>query len=73
MKEFDPAKPSLVHDALNDKKFLWQPEWAPHFREHAIEDKDGVVGWDGLLLDGWEESIRGSRPRKARPGAPTPR
>ena len=54
--EFDPAKRSTVHDALNDKRFQWEPEkYLEHYREHAAEYDDGMVEWDGLLLDGWHE------------------
>jgi hypothetical protein len=49
MSEFDPALPSMVHDALNDATFEWKPEWAANYREHAIDDGTGVIGWDGLL------------------------
>jgi hypothetical protein len=58
MSEFDPTQPAMVHDGLNDKTFEWKPEWAQNYREYAVEDKDGVIGWDGLLLDGWEEMTR---------------
>lgn len=54
MIEFDPARPALVHDSLNDKMIEWQPDWAAHYREHAIAEGE-IIGWDGLLLDGWCE------------------
>jgi hypothetical protein len=42
-----------VHDLLND----WQTVWAPHYRQHAILLNDeGVIEWDGDLLDGWVPS-----------------
>lgn len=53
MSEFDPTKPSMVHDALNDETFIWKPEWADHYRRYAQPSSPGVVGWDGRLLDGW--------------------
>ena len=56
MSQFDPSKRSMVHDALNDKTFPWEPEnYLEHYRGHARKQSDGVVGWDGLLLDGWYE------------------
>ena len=56
MSEFDPSKRSMVHDALNDKMFEWEPEnYLKNYREHAEEDSEGIVAWDGLLLDGWYE------------------
>jgi hypothetical protein len=42
-----------VHDRLNDKTFDWRQEWAGHYRQYAREHDAGVIGWDGLLLDGW--------------------
>ena len=53
MSEFDPTRPAFVHDELNDRTFEWKPEWAASYREHAIEDRGGKIGWDGLILDGW--------------------
>jgi hypothetical protein len=53
MSEFDPTKRALVHDKLSEKDLAWQPEWAAHYREHSVLEGHGVIGWDGLLLDGW--------------------
>jgi hypothetical protein len=53
MKEFDPTKPAIVHDKLNHGNLDWRPDWAEHYRKYAIEDANGVIGWDGRLLDGW--------------------
>ena len=53
MKTFDPEVACRVHDGLNDETFDWQPEWAAHYREYAFDHTEGVVNWDGLLLDGW--------------------
>ena len=48
MSEFDPARPSLVHDALNDVTFVWQPAWEADFREHALPSTTpGIIEWDG--------------------------
>jgi len=55
MREFDPTKPALVHDALNDRTFKWKPEFAESYRKNAKVEGKGIVGWDGLRLDGWEE------------------
>jgi hypothetical protein len=56
MSDFDPARPALVHDSLNDRTFEWKPdEFLEHYREHAQPAAKGVIGWDGLLLDGWQE------------------
>ena len=53
MSEFDPTKRAMVHDKLSGNEFQWQPEWAEHYREHRVLEGRGVIGWDGLLLDGW--------------------
>jgi hypothetical protein len=53
MSEFDPSKPAMVHDRLNDETFEWVPErHMPHW-EPVKEADAGVIAWDGLLLDGW--------------------
>ena len=74
MSEFDPARPSTVHDALNDRTFAWKPEWAPSCREDAIDDGTGAIGWDGLLLDGWSSAdvvdLGGRRPAPQKSRSP---
>jgi hypothetical protein len=57
MSEFNPTQPALVHDELNDIIIEWKPEWAEHFREHAIMEASGKVGWDGLILDWWKPPL----------------
>jgi hypothetical protein len=57
MSAFDPTRPALVHDELNDRTFEWKPEWAESYGE-ALDDSRrwgsvGKVEWDGLVLDGW--------------------
>jgi hypothetical protein len=57
MSEFDPTRPALVHDELNDNTFEWKPECADSYQD-ALDDSrrwgsDGKVSWDGLSLDGW--------------------
>lgn len=54
MVGFDPTARVLVHDKLNGVMIEWNPEWADNYREHAIQDRGGVIGWDGRLLDGWK-------------------
>jgi hypothetical protein len=59
MSEFDPSKRSMVHDALNDNTFPWEPgKYLENYREYAENEHDGVVAWDGLVLDGWYEMDR---------------
>jgi len=44
METFDPDEPCRVHDGLNNNFIEWNPESEPY---------DGVISWDGALLDGW--------------------
>jgi hypothetical protein len=53
MTQFDPSRPSLVHERLNAKTFEWSPEWRASFERYKRDAGLGVVSWDGLLLDGW--------------------
>jgi len=49
----------MVHDALNDNTFPWEPgKYLENYREYAENEHDGVVAWDGLVLDGWYEMDR---------------
>jgi hypothetical protein len=60
MTEFDPTKQAFLHDKLNDKVLDWKSEWAEHYRQYAIFESNGNVGWDGLILDGWRPPIKAS-------------
>jgi hypothetical protein len=54
MKEFDPTKPAMVHDRLNDRTFEWKPAtMQANYEKYADPHGPGVIEWDGLLLDGW--------------------
>jgi hypothetical protein len=53
MCDFDPESPALLHDSLNDKTFHFIPDMTEHWRKHARFRPDGVVEWDGLLIDNW--------------------
>jgi hypothetical protein len=55
MWSFDPSKPAELHDELNDKIFEWNPEWKAHWEKYADHFGDGIIGWDGLLIDRWRE------------------
>ena len=36
MKEFDPTKPAMVHDRLNDRTFEWKPAtMQAHYENYA--------------------------------------
>ena len=44
MSEFDPSKPALVHDQLNDDTFEWLPEkYREHYERYAHEHRPGVI------------------------------
>ena len=54
ISEFDPSRPAMVHDQLNDMTFHWRPEeYRDHYERYARDHAPGIVEWDGLLLDGW--------------------
>ena len=56
MSEFDPTRPALVHDLLNDRTFEWKPkEHSDSYRRFAEFDGPNMVAWDDYLLDGWKE------------------
>jgi hypothetical protein len=51
MKEFDPTKPAMVHDRLNDRTFEWKPatmqanyEKYAEASEHSISHAMSVPG-----------------------------
>ena len=41
MSTFDPSRPALVHDVMNDKMVRWNPEWREHY-EAIVVDTPGV-------------------------------
>jgi hypothetical protein len=54
MEEFDPTKPVMVHDRLNDRTFEWKPAtMQANYEKYAEAFGPDVIEWDGLLLDGW--------------------
>ncbi|MDF0515784.1 hypothetical protein P0R31_00835 [Bradyrhizobium yuanmingense] len=53
MDTFDPDCACQVHDGFNDQMIEWRPQWAAMYREDGTTLDEGVVSWDGLLLDGW--------------------
>lgn len=56
MAGFDPSKPALLHDKLNDEVIHWQPErYQRHYEAFAMPLDSGMVEWDARLLDGWME------------------
>jgi hypothetical protein len=59
MHEFDPWLPSLVHDRQNGRAFRWSPKWAAGYERRARQAGEGVVVFDGFVLDGWLEPTEG--------------
>jgi hypothetical protein len=59
MREFDPAKPGVLHDQQSDSMLAWTGEREGDFRRLAKWRADGLVEWDGGLLDGWVEALGG--------------
>lgn len=57
MDTFDPDCACQVHDGLNDQMIEWRPQWAAMYREHGTTWDEGVIAWDGLLLDGWIPAV----------------
>jgi hypothetical protein len=55
MSEFDPKRPALVHDLLNDRTFEWKPETHLESYRRFAEPDGTMIAWEGLLLDGWTE------------------
>jgi hypothetical protein len=37
MNAFDPTRPALVYDEMNDQFLKWRPEWAESYREETKE------------------------------------
>ena len=52
MSTFNPDAPCRVLDKERTIPY-WRSEWAANYRRHASEFDDGIINWDGLLLDGW--------------------
>ena len=46
-------------DGLNDQIIEWSPQWASMYREHSSKWNEGIIAWDGLLLDGWAPIVHG--------------
>ncbi|MGY4358528.1 hypothetical protein ACVWZR_007656 [Bradyrhizobium sp. i1.3.1] len=62
MATFNPDEPCRVHDALNNTFIDWKPEWAARYRKYAAPHDEGVIAFDGLLLDGWVQLLDGWEP-----------
>jgi hypothetical protein len=59
MSEFDPSEPAVLHDATNDKMIAWTGELAAEWQKWASPFEEGVMNWDGVLIDGWTEPLGG--------------
>ena len=39
--------------------FEWHPSlWADNFKHRSSNWAEGIVNWDGLLLDGWRPCLK---------------
>jgi len=56
MTEFDPSRPSKIHDVLNDQLYPYDPAARFDWDQYAVYQPDGLVAWDGMILDGWCEA-----------------
>jgi hypothetical protein len=59
MRDFNPAEPAILHDAINDSIVTWDWERADDFRKKAVYDAEGRVAWDGHVFDGWGNVLGG--------------
>jgi hypothetical protein len=59
MKDFNPAEPAILHDAVTDCIVTWDWERADDFRKNAVYDAQGRVAWDGHVFDGWGNVLGG--------------
>jgi hypothetical protein len=69
MKDFNPAEPAVLHDAVNDCIVTWDWERADDFRKNAVYDAEGGShGTVTYLMDG-AMSLAADR-QKQRPWSP---
>ena len=57
MSEFDPSKPAILHDKLNDKEIEWSGD-ADEWRRCAVQHTESVISFDGYLIDRWREPVK---------------
>jgi hypothetical protein len=55
MSEFDPARPSIVHDRQSGRTLAWLPQWEKIYRQYSRILSDGAIEFHVLVLDGWRE------------------
>lgn len=60
MSEFDPSRPCILHDDMNDAEIQWSADsdHCAHWHKYATEHTPGVVEWDGYLIDRWREPVK---------------
>ena len=59
MKDFNPAEPAILHDAVKDCIVTWDWERADDFKKNAVYDSEGRVAWHGHVFDGWGNVLGG--------------
>jgi hypothetical protein len=49
MSTFDPSKPAMVHDRLDDRTFKWKPAtMQANYEKYADPHTPGIKEWDGV-------------------------
>jgi hypothetical protein len=59
MSEFDPSQPAVLHDSLTNKIIPWTGEDQDRWRNRAKPHAEGVIAWEGHLIDGWGNVLGG--------------
>jgi hypothetical protein len=61
MIEFDPSKPAILHDELNNLEYEWPgagDRRYEHWRKYATWHTKSVMTWCGYLIDRWREPVK---------------
>jgi hypothetical protein len=54
MSGFDPSRACIVHDLLRDESFEWLPITSLDYRRRTVQGDEGTVGFEDVILDGWD-------------------
>lgn len=57
MSEFDPSRPAVLHDAVNDIEIEWSGD-ADEWRRVTLQHTENVISFDGYLIDRWREPVK---------------
>lgn len=58
MSEFDPNKPCILHDELNEKEIEWSGEHPDAWHNYAVKHTESVMSWGGYLIARWREPTK---------------